>query len=334
MKKVLLLATGGTIAAAETDEGMNPQLTPEDLISFIPQVADLCQIDCKTILNVDSTNIQPEDWQLMAKECYEALPDYDGIVISHGTDTLSYSASALSFMLQDPGKPIVMTGAQKSISDPEGDARKNLLDAFITAVSDLAGVYVVFYGKVMLGSHTVKIRTESFDAFESVNAPLTGRIKGNKLEILSDLKYDRQNERINSKLADKLDPRVIAIKLTPGLNPEWLRQLAKLDIRGIIIESYCLGGLPFKKRDLLPVVKELLDQGIAVVLGTQVPFEKTDPTIYEVGVKALKAGVISTGLMTGVAVVTKLMWALGQAQSVEEIREIMAQDIALETRDK
>ena len=334
MKKVLLLATGGTIAAAETDEGMNPQLTPEDLIAFVPEVAELCQIDCKTILNVDSTNIQPEDWQLMARECYAALPDYDGIVISHGTDTLSYSASALSFMLQNPGKPIVLTGSQKSISDPEGDARKNLLDAFITAVSDLAGVYAVFYGKVMLGSHTVKIRTESFDAFESVNAPLVGRIENKKLILLSDLKYDRQNEGITPRLAAELDPRVIAIRLTPGFEPEWLHHLAKLDIRGIIIGTYCLGGLPFKGRDLLPVVRELLDQGIAVVMGTQVPFEKTDPTIYEVGIKALKTGVIPTGLMTGVAVVTKLMWALGQTNDLTEIREIMAQDIALETKSE
>lgn len=334
MKKVLLLATGGTIAAAKTDEGMNPQLTPEDLVAYIPEVADICQIDCKTILNVDSTNVQPEDWQLMAKECYAALPYYDGFVISHGTDTLSYSATALSFMLQNPGKPVVLTGSQMSISDPEGDARKNLLDAFITAASDLAGVYVTFYGKVMLGSHTVKIRTQSFDAFESVNAPLVGRIENNKLEILSDLKYERQVGGTNPKLAAGLDPRVFVIKLIPGFDPEWLRELVKLDIHGIVIEAFCLGGLPFKGRDLLSAVNDLVDQGIPVVMSTQVPFETTDLTIYEVGIKALKAGVIPTGVMTSVAVVTKLMWALGQTKDLEEIREIMMQDIALETKDR
>lgn len=332
MKKILLIATGGTIASGKTPAGMNPQLAPAELLEMVPQHAAFCQVDYKQLLNLDSTNVQPEHWQLMARECSEALDTYDGIVISHGTDTLSYTASALSFMLQNLNKPVIVTGSQKTISDPTGDARDNLLQSLLAASSELAGVFAVFHGKVILGSHTVKICTHSFDAFASINAPLAAYIEDGELIIPPDSLAKKKTGNNDFRLVDSLDPKVMLIRLIPGFEPEWLRQIALLDIHGIVIEAYGYGGLPFCGRDLLSVVKELLAQNIAVALGTQVLYEKTDLSVYEVAVKARDAGVISTGIMTSEAVVTKLMWALGQSRDLEEIRKIMNQDIALETQ--
>ncbi|HHV41835.1 MAG TPA: asparaginase [Clostridiaceae bacterium] len=333
MKKVLLLATGGTIASDHTAEGLSPQFRPEDLLAAVPGVKLSCEVESKKILDLDSTNMQPEEWQLIAHECYQALPYYDGIVISHGTDTLAYTSSALSFLLQNPGKPIVLTGSQRSIIDPEGDARKNLLDAFQVATSELKGIFVVFAGKVIVGNHAVKIRTQSFDAFDSVNFPLVATISAGELRYanMSNSRVDTPVHR-EAKLLPRLDPRVMLVKLTPGFEPDWLLQVKKLDIRGIVIEAYGCGGLPFYRRDLIRAVEELLAQGITVVLDTQVLYESTNLDTYEVGRKAKKAGVISAGVMTREAIVTKLMWVLGQTEDPAKIRDLMVRDIALETR--
>lgn len=331
MKKVLLLATGGTIASAQTADGMNPQLTPEDLLAAVPEIAELCTVETKVLMNLDSTNVQPEEWQLIAAECYAALPDYDGIVISHGTDTLAYTSSALSFMLRDPGKPIVLTGSQLSMTEPGGDAPGNLLNSFRVAVSDLKGIFVVFDGKVMGGNHTVKIKTHSFDAFDSVNHPLIGTFSDNVLHLSElGLKMIAVPQREPQLLA-KLEPKVMLVKLTPGFEPQWLESLADLGLRGIMIEAYGFGGLPFHRRDLVSAVEKLLAQGLTIALGTQVTFEGTDLTVYEVAVKALRTGVIPTGRMTTEAVVTKMMWVLGQTDDPAEIRELMCKDLARET---
>jgi L-asparaginase len=331
VKKILLLATGGTIASAQTADGMNPQLTPEDLLAAVPEIAELCTVETKVLMNLDSTNVQPEEWQLIAAECYAALSDYDGIVISHGTDTLAYTSSALSFMLRDPGKPIVLTGSQLSMTEPEGDAPGNLLDSFRVAISDLKGIFVVFDGKVMGGNHTVKTKTHSFDAFDSVNHPLIGTINEGILylsEFGRDMTAAPQEE---PQLSAELEPKVMLIKLTPGFEPLWLESLADLGLRGIIIEAYGFGGLPFRRRDLLSTVEKLLARGLPIALGTQVTFEGTDLTVYEVAVKALRAGVISTGRMTTEATLTKMMWVLGQTADPAEIRELMSKDLARET---
>ncbi len=331
MKKILLLATGGTIASAQTPDGMNPQLAPEDLLAAVPEIAELCTVETKVLMNLDSTNVQPEEWQLIASECYAALSDYDGIVISHGTDTLAYTSSALSFMLRDPGKPIVLTGSQLSMTEPEGDAPGNLLDSFRVAISDLKGIFVVFDGKVMGGNHTVKIKTHSFDAFDSVNHPLIGTINEGILylsEFGQEMTIPPERE---PQLLAELEPKVMLIKLTPGFEPLWLESLADLGLRGIIIEAYGFGGLPFQRRDLLSTVEKLLARGLPIALGTQVTFEGTDLTVYEVAVKALRAGVIPTGRMTTEATLTKMMWVLGQTADPAEIRELMSKDLARET---
>ena len=172
MKHILLLTTGGTIASRPTDEGLAPEMDGEDLARRIPFLTDSYTVTVRDILHLDSSNIQPEEWQLIARAVYAERTGYDGIVVTHGTDTMAYTASVLSFMLRGIPIPVVLTGSQLPIEHPLTDALENLRIAFAMACSGAAGVFVAFDRKVILGCRAVKTRTKDFDAFESVNWPL------------------------------------------------------------------------------------------------------------------------------------------------------------------
>lgn len=150
MKRILMIGTGGTIASGKTAEGLMPELTSEQLLSFVPAVSALCRAECLQLLSLDSTNLAPSHWLLIAKAIRERYDRYDGFVISHGTDTMAYTAAALSYLIQGARKPIILTGAQKPISFDSTDSKVNLTDAFLCACSDtLHGVMIVFNGKVI-----------------------------------------------------------------------------------------------------------------------------------------------------------------------------------------
>ena len=183
MKKILLLATGGTIASRPTAAGgLAPAITSEELLACVPELADLCAVDAVQVFNLDSTNVGPAQWQSIVhciKENYDA---YDGFVIAHGTDTMAYTAAALSYMVQTSAKPVVLTGSQKSIYNRDTDARNNLYRAFVYAVSDSAwGVQLVFDNKVILGTRARKTRTRSFNAFSSIDYPETAMFRDRRL---------------------------------------------------------------------------------------------------------------------------------------------------------
>ena len=172
MKKVLLITTGGTIASIKTDEGLVPSLDGNKLLSFLPGIKNLCEVDVKPLFNLDSTNVYYKHWLMLAEEIKNNYDKYDGFIITHGTDTMGYTASALSYLIQNSKKPIVLTGAQKPINLEISDAKTNLLDSFIYASSDIArGVVLIFNGNVILGTRARKTRSKSFAAFSSINYP-------------------------------------------------------------------------------------------------------------------------------------------------------------------
>lgn len=323
LKKLLLLATGGTIACVEGSEGLTPELSCKDLLHFLPDAFDQVKIDGKILMNRDSTNIQPEHWQQIAESVYENYEDYDGFVITHGTDTLGYTSAALSYMLQGLEKPVVLTGSQVPISFKENDAEKNIADAFRFACENIGGVFVVFDGRVILGTRAVKMRTKRYDAFESINHPYVASINEN------DVKYVWKPERSEKKIGfnPNLCTDVFLLKLYPGVNPDIFDYL-KESYKGIIIESFGNGGLPFEGRNLLEKVKELTEKGIAVVITTQCLEEGEDLLLYEVGHKVAQHPVILTGDMNSEAIVAKLMWALGQSNSLVDVKQIMETPIA------
>ena len=171
MKRILLIGTGGTIASENTDDGLSPMLGSDQLLRCVPRIAKLCDVECFELMCVESTNVTPSEW-LDISRCIEQNYDaYDGFVISHGTDTMAYTAAALSYLVRHSEKPIVMTGAQKPIGMDGTDAKQNLLDAFTYACDDCAsGVSVVFDGKAILGTRARKVRTKSFSAFASISS--------------------------------------------------------------------------------------------------------------------------------------------------------------------
>ena len=190
MKKILMIATGGTIASKGTADGLAPELTSQDILHYIPSLKDICEVETLQLCNLDSTNISMEHWMMMANAIEEKYEKYDGFVICHGTDTMAYTASALSYLVQHSPKPIVLTGSQKPVDMEITDARANLLDSFIYASSDDAcGVQIVFSGKVILGTRARKVRTKSFQAFTSINYPSLAVIQdGRKIQYIHQVK--------------------------------------------------------------------------------------------------------------------------------------------------
>ena len=203
MKKILLIGTGGTIASDVTANGLAPELTTEQLLEHLPGVSEICDVDCVQLLNLDSTNIAPEHWLQMARCIRERYGRYDGFVLTHGTDTMAYTAAALSYLIQGSPKPIVLTGAQKPIGFDSTDSKINLLDALRCASEDLPGVSIVFNNRVILGTRARKTRTKSFQAFSSINYPYLGMLRDGVL-----LRYIRQDCAAYPVFYDALDTKV------------------------------------------------------------------------------------------------------------------------------
>ena len=326
MKKLLLIATGGTIASQETPEGLVPLVSSQMLRDSVPEATAFCELDAMQLLNIDSTNIQPEHWLMMVKAIEEHCDFYDGFVITHGTDTMAYTAAALSYLIQDPGKPIILTGSQKPLLSPITDAKKNLTDALRFAAQDgVSGVYLVFSGEAILGTRAKKVRSKSYAAFASINYPVAAFIDGPRV-----IRYaDSAPNAHSPKFYHSLVPKVFVLKLVPGMEPDILDYVAE-HYDAIIIESYGVGGLPFvDQRNFLQKLENLTKKGRIVVIATQVLQEGSDVATYEVGWKAMSQyNLLQAYDMTIEAAVTKLMWLLAQTKDFAKIEKAFYTPVA------
>lgn len=323
-KKILLLSTGGTIASVVSDDGLVPKQSGEDLIQLLGDMP--YDIDVKDILQLDSSNIQPEEWQIIAENIYKYRNDYDGIVLSHGTDTMAYTASMLSFMIQDLNLPVILTGSQVPINVMWSDAPDNLRLAFAAATRCKPGIYLAFDRKVMLGCRSVKVRTINFNAFESVNVPPVATVTSDGLVFNQDLPYIPKSN-FACKLNTKINTNVFLVKLFPGFDTKLLFALADSGCEGIVIEAYGLGGMTNIRRNMVAAVGELIKCGIPVIASSQCLYERSDLTKYEVGRRALLEGAISARDMTSESAITKLMWGLGQGMDVRQITKFFDTNI-------
>ena len=326
MKKILFIATGGTIASKKTENGLTPQITPEELLSYIPEVEGLCEITAVNPFNLDSSNVVPENWSTLVKVVKEHYEDYDGFVIAHGTDTMAYTAAALSYMIQNSEKPIVITGAQRPINLDITDAKTNLSDSFYYACDDASqGVQIVFDGKVIAGTRAKKVRTKSYNAFSSINFPYLAVIQDEHILFYID---DKWQDRENVRFYHDLDDRVALLKLIPSMESSILDYMGE-HYDAVVIESFGVGGLPsYESGDFYHSIEKMTQAGKIVVMTTQVTQEGSNMSVYEVGQKIKNAfGLIESYDMTLEATVTKLMWILGQTKEPEQVKEMFYQTV-------
>ena len=313
MKKVLLIATGGTIASKRSHHGLKPQITPEELIGYIPQVQSFCEVDTVQLLNLDSTNMEPKHWKMMVHTIREHYDAYDGFVIAHGTDTMAYTAAALSYMIQNSKKPIVITGAQKPIDLEITDAKSNLIDSFLYASDEASqGVQIVFDGKVIAGTRAKKVRSKSYNAFSSIDYP--------SLAMIQDMNIMRYIPMIPFKeevhFYEEMNDNIYLMKMIPGMQAKLLESIfAQYD--SIVVESFGVGGIPKSiSEDFFRLCKQYPEK--LVVMATQVAHEGSDMTVYEVG-RDIKeeCSILESYDMTLESVIAKLMWILGNKVELE-----------------
>lgn len=347
MKHILLIATGGTIASAEDGNGLSPALTGEELARSVPEIEGLCELDIVQPMNIDSTNMRPADWLRIAEVIRENYDAHDGFVVLHGTDTMSYTAAALSYLIQDSPKPIVLTGSQQPMGNPFTDAKINLYQSLVYAVSDRSrDVSIVFGGYAIAGTRARKQRTMSFNAFNSINYPVLAYLRQDKVICSGsaavsagpaecDCAGDGAARAADGALDEprfytELNSRVCALKLTPGLTPDIFR-LLKPDYDAVILETFGMGGVPERGADgasYQEAIFDWVDSGRTVVMTTQVPEEGLDLGVYEVGrAYAEHPGILKGGDMTTEALVAKTMWALGQTRDVDELQRLFYRPI-------
>lgn len=347
MKHILLIATGGTIASAEDGNGLSPALTGEELARSVPEIEGLCELDIVQPMNIDSTNMRPADWLRIAEVIRENYDTHDGFVVLHGTDTMSYTAAALSYLIQDSPKPIVLTGSQQPMGNPFTDAKINLYQSLVYAASDRSrDVSIVFGGYAIAGTRARKQRTMSFNAFNSINYPVLAYLRQDKIICSGSAAVsagpaecdcagdgaarDADGALDEPRFYNELNSRVCALKLTPGLTPDIFR-LLKPDYDAVILETFGMGGVPERGADgasYQEAIFDWVDSGRTVVMTTQVPEEGLDLGVYEVGrAYAEHPGILKGGDMTTEALVAKTMWALGQTRDADELQRLFYRPI-------
>lgn len=321
-KHILLLTTGGTIACVPGSDGLEPRHSTI-MEHALDQLRHHYDITVKDVMCLDSSNIRPEDWQRIARCIFENRSRFDGIVVSHGTDTMAYTASAVSFMLPGLDTCVVFTGSQLPLTDVLSDGPDNLRTAFAMAATGHPGVFIAFDRKIMLGCRAVKVRASGFTAFESVNARYVATVSSHGLVINQKALPTPTGK---PALLEQISQTVFLLKLTPGLSPEIFDALKDLGYRGIVIEAFGLGGINVIDRGIQGI-RRAVESGISVVVTTQCLYDSADLQVYQVGNRLLDLGVIQGRDMTSEAAVTKLMWALGQGMDQGQVKELFRRNL-------
>ena len=322
-KSILLLTTGGTIASVPGGEGLEPHRS-DVMERELEQLRTYYNITVRDVMCLDSSNIRPEEWQFIAREIFSQRSGFDGIVVSHGTDTMAYTASAVTFMLPSIDLPVVFTGSQLPLRDVLSDGPDNLRTAFAMAASGHPGVFLAFDRKVMLGCRAVKVRASGFSAFESVNARYAAQVSNLGLVVDREILPAPAGE---ARLCPEISRDVFLLKLTPGLNPAVFDMLAAMGYKGIVVEAFGLGGINVLGKGLRGIHR-CVEDGISVVVTTQCLYDSSDLRVYQVGNKLLDLGVIQGRDMTSEAAMTKLMWAIGQGMDQQQIANLFSENLA------
>lgn len=287
-RKVLLIATGGTIACRETENGLAPVLDGESLLRELPELASVCDTEVLDLMQRDSTDVTAADRMQMARAVWEKRGAYDGFVIAHGTDTLACTAALLHHLLPGIDRSVVVTGSMLPMGADGSDAPGNLADALRVAADGRRGVYAVLRGKILRGTNVLKVHSTALDAFVSVNEPPAGRIENGK--VLWDAPEPAE---ATPRLVTEIDPHVFVLRLTPDLPPSFFSVLSGFS--NVIIETFGGGGIPARMEQ---AVHSLIESGTRVLLTTQCIEGGVHLHKYEVGRRAEAMGAVSLGMRT------------------------------------
>lgn len=327
MKQILILQTGGTIAMREgnsetvdfPNNGMGLHLREQ-----MPELEKLANFVVHTLFIEDSSDINPTHWETIALHIYQNHELYDGFVIIHGTDTMAYTASFLSFIFKGFNKPIVLTGSQIPLHNVRSDARRNMINALELACSDINEVGICFNDKFLRGNRSTKMSIGDFDAFSSPNFPPLAEIGLNIIFLNKEYK-----SKPNFEFLCRWDDRIAIIKVYPGTKPDYIAHLIESDVQCVIIEAFGSGNVPVKSAyDLIPFVQSCTNKGKTVVITSQAPYDAVDLDKYANARLLKQAGAISAGDMTIEACVTKMMFLLGQYKNHDIIRSLFEQNLA------
>lgn len=308
MKKILFIATGGTIASEPSPEGLVPELSAGELLSGV--VLPEAEIHAVQPFSLDSTNLVPEHWTQLASIIRDGWQDFDGFVIAHGTDTMGYGAAALSCLIQHADKPVVFTGAQLPAKTPGTDAERNLGDAFQCAVMGSGGIWVCFNGRVINGRAARKVHTRDFDAYRGFTPE--------DEQTVGEFCAGGSEPDGGTVFYNRLNSSAAVLKLTPGISAEMVHDFGT-HVNALVIEGFGMGGVP---EGLSGVIEQLISCNVRVIMTTQVHSGGCDLTVYEVGRKALKAGAIPAEGMTTEYAVMRSMWALAYTYTAEDFRDL------------
>ncbi|MEM1593070.1 MAG: Glu-tRNA(Gln) amidotransferase subunit GatD [Archaeoglobaceae archaeon] len=333
---VKIISTGGTIASKVDYRtgAVTSQFTAEEIVSEVPEITEICNVSAELLYNILSENMKPGYWIELARRVYDSLKSYEGVIITHGTDTMHYSASALAFMLSTP-KPVVFVGAQRSSDRPSSDATMNLLCSAKLSVSDVGEVLVCMHGSTSddfcyahRGVKVRKMHTSRRDAFQSINAKPVARINYPSLEIewLS-WRFKRGERKL--ELKDKLEEKVALIKFFPGLSAEILEFFHSKGYRGFVIEGTGLGHV---STDWIETLKRVCEDSL-VVMTSQCLFGRVCDRVYDTGRDLLRVGVIEGEDMLPETALVKLMFLLGN-YDLETAKELVKKNLVGEIEDR
>jgi L-asparaginase len=327
---ILLLTTGGTITMVHDDKtnSLIPAKSSGELIKHFPEVKKIAAITKKELFNIDSTNIQLNHWQKIAQAIYTNYDAYDAFVITHGTDTLAYTASALSFMLQNLKKPVILTGSQMPLGEIGSDARNNFINSFLAATKDINEVAILFGEKIIRGTRAKKISAFHLNAFESVNEKPIGEVG----LIIKLFEHRRMACGKKLKAEYNFNKNVFLLKMFPTISPRIFDKIIEMGYEGIVIEGFGAGNIPTNENSILPGIQRAINKNIPVVIGTQCLLGEVDLSLYEVGMKAAAIGAIPAFDMTLETTLCKLMYAMGKSSDLKIIDKIMKTDICGEIK--
>jgi glutamyl-tRNA(Gln) amidotransferase subunit D len=341
--KIALLGTGGTIASKVDYRtgGVSAALSASEIYASVPELENYASIEPEVLLNEYSENLKPADWTIIADKIKEKVTSgkYQGIIVSHGTDTMHYTAAALSFALQNLPIPVVLVGAQRSSDRPSSDAALNLIGATIFAVkSELTGVFVGMHATTSddviachLGTRVRKNHTSRRDAFESIVGVPIALIRGEVLEMQLEqtgLKLKKRNNNTNGLVVrPDFDRRAVLLKYYPGFNPEFISHAVAAGYKAIILEGTGLGHV---SKECFPQIRNAVESGTLIFMTSQCIWGRTRMTVYETGRDLLDIGVIPLSDMMAETATVKAMWALANSKDAKSATKLMQENIANE----